>query len=314
MKIVLAGGAGDVGKHLCVYLLKQGHQVTIVDKKAAVFTAVANAEPTVLQADLKDISLLTDIIAGNDIVVNLAWSFSDDPHELFGNDILGHINLVQAAAAARAKRLIYASTAGVYGVPAASAIEETHCCEPAQARKPLYAVAKHCAEQLSAVLGCTYGIPTTILRFWWAFGASISGKHLRELIKLAIANQPIPMVAEAGGTFATMDDIGLAVELAATRPHASGTVYNVGSLYLSWLEIIQVIIDLTGSKSPLQLTPSAEWTGPAFLNETWQLSWSKINRELGYRPLLANTNTRQLFRQALATCVQQVTKTTSSEK
>jgi UDP-glucose 4-epimerase len=314
MKIVLAGGAGDVGKHVCLYLLRQGHQVTIVDKKEAAFTASVGSEPVILKADLSDLPLLTDIIAGNDIVVNLAWSFSDDPHELFDSDILGHINVLQAAAAARAKRLIYASTAGVYGVPGASAIEETHCCHPEQARKPLYSVAKHCAEQLSAVLGCTYGIPTTILRFWWAFGASIAGKHLRELIKLAITSQPISMVAEAGGTFATMDDIGLAVELAATRPHATGTVYNVGSLYLSWLEIIQLIIDITGSKSPLQLTPSAEWTGPAFLNETWQLNCSKAGKELGYRPLLDNTDTKQLFRQALVTCVQQVTKTMSSGK
>lgn len=99
MKIVLAGGAGDVGKHLCVYLLKHGHQVTLFDKEEASFTAIAGTKPAILKADLRDIPRLTDIIAGNDIVVNLAWSFSDDPHELFSSDILGHINLLQAAAA-----------------------------------------------------------------------------------------------------------------------------------------------------------------------------------------------------------------------
>lgn len=306
MRIVLAGGAGDVGMNLAGYLCSQGHQIVILDKKEAQLGGAAVEGVSAHKADISDLALVKDIVTGSDIVVNLAWSFSDDPRVLFAEDIQGHINLLEAAAAAGAKRLVYASTAGVYGVPPAHRVDEEHCCRPTEARKPLYAVAKHCAEQLNLVLGEQYGVPVTIFRFWWAFGDSIGGRHLRDLIKLAAAGQPIRMAAGAGGAFVSMNDLGHAIELAAANRQATGQVYNIGSLFLTWQEIGQLIIELTGSDSLLQLVDTREWDGPAFLKETWKLSWAKATREIGYSPLLDVGKTRGAFRQALANCISSV--------
>jgi UDP-glucose 4-epimerase len=306
MRIVLVGGAGDVGKHVSKFLCKQGHQVVILDKNELHFPWATSHNLTVYKADLTNPHLLKDIFAGSDIVVNLAWSFSDDPRVLFGSDILGHINLLEGASAARVKRVVYTSTSGIYGVPPSHVVDEEFYCHPEQARKPLYAVAKHCAEQLSLVLGQKYKLPTTILRFWWAFGDSIGGKHLRELINLAFSGQPIQMVADAGGTFVSMDDLGYAIDLAAADQQATGKTYNIGSLFLTWQEIGQLIIDLTGSSSPLQFIDSKDWIGPAFLNETWRLSWSKANREIDYHPQLNERNTRVAFRKALTNCIDSI--------
>ncbi|HEY3424941.1 MAG TPA: NAD(P)-dependent oxidoreductase [Negativicutes bacterium] len=306
MRIVLAGGAGDVGQHVGSYLCRQGHQLTILDKKEATFAWAASNNVTVYKGDLTDLHLLKDIVAGSDLVVNLAWSFSDNPHILFESDVSGHINLLEAAAAAQVKRVVYTSTAGVYGVPPSHIVEEDYTCRPDRARKPLYAVAKHCAEQLSLVLEKKYKLPTTILRFWWAFGDSIGGRHLQELIRLALANQPIQMAANAGGTFVRMDDLGYAIELAAADQQLIGKVYNIGSLFLPWPAIGQSIIDLTNSTSPLQLIASKDWVGPAFLNETWQLSWAKATREIGYQPQLSVDNALAAFRKALISCIDSV--------
>jgi nucleoside-diphosphate-sugar epimerase len=196
----------------------------------------------------------------------------------------------------------------VYGVPPSHIVEEDYYCRPDRARKPLYAVAKHCAEQLSLVLEKKYKIPTTILRFWWAFGDSIGGKHLHELIRLALSNQPIQMVADAGGTFVSMDDLGYAIELSAADQQLTGKTYNIGSLFLPWHAIGQSIIDLTSSNSHLQLIASKDWIGPAFLNETWQLSWAKATKEIGYQPQLDVEKARTAFRKALISCIDSVKK------
>jgi nucleoside-diphosphate-sugar epimerase len=104
-----------------------------------------------------------------------------------------------------------------------------------------------------------------------------------------------------------MNDLGAAVELAATRPAAVGNTYNIGSLFLSWEEIGQTIIHLTQSTSRLQLIDAQDWNGPAFLNETWCLSWDKAAKDIGYQPLLGTTGSHAAFRSALAKCISEIT-------
>ena len=70
-----------------------------------------------------------------------------------------------------------------------------------------------------------------------------------------------------------MADLGRAILLAASKPAAAGRIYNVGSLFLSWKEIGDIIIGLTGSSSVIKLISSEQWRGAAFLNEIWDLDW-----------------------------------------
>lgn len=302
MRILLAGGAGDVGKNISEYLCRQGHTLIILDRIEAPF-ALKNVNTTTYKTDLMDLTLLKNIVADIDIVVNLAWSFSDKPELLFNYDIIGHINLLKACADAAVKRYIYTSTAGVYGIPPAGLVDEEYVCRPERARKPLYAIAKHSSEQLCLALGYQHNLPVTVFRFWWAFGNTIGGKHLRELIRLAVTGQTLQMVKGAGGAFVNMNDLGRAIELAATRQEAAGNIYNIASLFLSWEEIGQTIIKLAKSTSSLQLLNAKYWNGPAFLNEIWHLSWDKAAKDLGYSPLLSAADSRVAFCNALANCI-----------
>lgn len=58
----------------------------------------------------------------------------------------------------------------------------------------------------------------------------------------------------------------------------------MGSLFLTWEEVGTMIVHLTESNSSVQLIPPNEWQGPAFLNEFWDLSWEKADRDLGFKP------------------------------
>jgi len=187
----------------------------------------------------------------------------------------------------------------VYGRATVHPVTESHPCLIQEARKPLYGLGKYTAEELCKVYYRDREVPATIFRFWWAFGDTISGRHLRDLVKKALNHQPLEMVRGAGGAFLTMTDLGKAMDLVLTKQGTSGQVYNVGSLFLTWEEIGGMIIRLTNAN---------QWKGPAFLNEVWDLSWDKAERELGYTPEGTREQMRSQLSNALQACVTQVIK------
>jgi len=196
----------------------------------------------------------------------------------------------------------------VYGRASTHPVAESHPCLIQEARKPLYGLGKYTAEELCKVYCRDRKVPATIFRFWWAFGDTISGRHLRDLVKKALSHQPLEMVRGAGGAFLTMTDLGKAIDLVLTKQGSSGQVYNLGSLFLTWQEIGEMIIRLTNSKSSIDLIPSDRWKGPAFLNEVWDLSWEKAERDLGYTPEETRDWMQSQLAKALQSCVSQVIK------
>ena len=307
MKILIVGGAGEVGKYLMKDFSKQGHEVTILDR--AIKTQEMHKLPiTYFQGNLIDGALVDEIAKGKDVIIHLAWSFADEPHTIFEEDIKGHLNLLEAAASSGVKNFIYTSTATVYGRAMLHPVTESHPCLIGDARKPLYALGKYTAEELCRYYHKERGLPVTVFRFWWAFGENIGGRHLRDLIRKSLNSQPLEMVRGAGGAFLTMEDLSRAIASAVAKPTASGQTYNLGSLFLTWEEIGAAIVNLTHSKSSIQLVPSDQWKGPAFLNEVWDLTWDKAKQDLGFEPQHPTENIRSLFVEALRNCIDQVSK------
>jgi nucleoside-diphosphate-sugar epimerase len=307
MKVLIVGGAGDVGKYLIKDFSNQGHEVVVLDR-AIKTEEMERLSITYFEGSLTDGPLVNEAIQGTDVVINLAWSFADEPQVIFGEDIEGHINLLEAASQSGIKSFIYTSTATVYGRAVLHPVTETHPCLIGDARKPLYALGKYTAEELCRYYRKERSLPINIFRFWWAFGENIGGRHLRDLIRKSVNHQPLEMVRGAGGTFVTMTDLGRAITSAIARSTASGQIYNVGSLFLTWEEIGAMIVSLTHSNSPIELVPSDQWKGPAFLNEVWDLNWDKAKYDLGFEPTLPTEKIRSLFIEALRNCVDQVLK------
>ena len=307
MKVLIVGGAGDVGKYLTKDFSNQGHEVVVLDR-AIKTEEMEKLSITYLQGNLMDRTLVSGLVRGMDVIVHLAWSFADEPQVIFGEDIEGHIHLLEAASQSGIKNFIYTSTATVYGRAVLHPVTESHPCLIGDARKPLYALGKYTAEELCRYYHKERNLPVTIYRFWWAFGENIGGRHLRDLIKKSINHQPLGMVRGAGGAFLTMGDLSKAIASAMAAPAASGQTYNLGSLFLTWEEIVVMIVNLTHSKSSVQLVPSDQWKGPAFLNEVWDLSWDKAKQELRFEPQYPTEKTQSLFVEALRNCIDQVSK------
>jgi nucleoside-diphosphate-sugar epimerase len=310
VRVLIVGGAGEVGRYLIKDFTHRGHEVTVLDRVTS--PEIGNLSIHYLQGNLTDAVFVKEAVKGKDAIIHLAWSFADDASTIFGDDIRGHIHLLEAASSSKVQRLIYTSTATVYGRAVVHPVTETHPCMIGEARKPLYALGKYTAEELCMLYDRERKVPVTVFRFWWAFGDSIGGRHLRDLIKKALNNQPLEMVRGAGGAFATMVDLAGAIASAIEKPAASGKIYNVGSLFLTWEEIGEMILRLTRSSSALKFIPSDQWKGPAFLNEVWDLSWDKAKHELNYEPEASTEKMRSLFSDALQNCIAQVRGSPSS--
>jgi UDP-glucose 4-epimerase len=302
----MTGGAGSVGRALTLFFLEKGHTVRVLDKKADQLQSLEHRNLELIKGEIEDPSAVSGAVKGIDVIVHLAWSFSDDPMELLTGDLKGHLLLLDAAAAEKTSHFFYTSTAVVYGKPVKSPVTEEDPCLVEDARKPFYGIAKLTAEKLLLAYFRTKGLPVTIFRFWWSYGEEIGGRHLRDMIKLAQAGEPLMVPKDAGGSFLHFDDLTNAIVLALKKPKTFGEIFNLSTLFLSWEEVARIIIEVTHSSSPLEVIPAKEWRGAPFLADSWELSTEKAERVFGYRPTLHPSEARQRLKEAIARCYENI--------
>jgi UDP-glucose 4-epimerase len=249
---------------------------------------------------VEDAGTVAETTCGAEVIIHLAWSFSDDPLVLLEQDLRGHLLLLDAARLQGVRHFVYTSTAVVYGKPARVPIDEDHPLRVLEARKPAYGMAKEFAEKLTLLAARTEGLPVTILRFWWAFGEEIGGRHLRDMLRTAATGAPNRVPADCGGSFLSMEDLNLAMELILLNPGSFGQTFNLASAYVTWEEVARMVVEATGSSARVEVVPPAEWTGAAFLADRWELDDRRIRERLGFKPSRDPVGVREALRGAIA--------------
>ena len=283
-RILITGGAGSCGMFLTDSLLERGYEVTVLDKDIEPLISVEKDNLTLIQGLLEDRVAVKEAVEGMDAVIHLAWSFSTDPMEVLEQDLKGHINLLEEMAEQKTEHLIYTSTAVVYGKPRYSPIDEDHPLIVEDARKPLYGITKAAAEKLCLLYWKERGLPATVIRFWWAFGDDIGGRHLRQMLQTAADGEPLEFPGDSGGSFLYLKDLYQGVEKCLFAPAAYGQTFNMATVYVTWDEVAGFVREVTGSTSQIRSTPSSEWRGSAFLADPWELDDTLARQLVGYSP------------------------------
>jgi len=310
MRIVVTGGNGSVGRELVPALLASGHHVVALDKATGVLQTISHPELEFHSGGVEDRAVAERACRGAEAIVHLAWSFSDDPRVLLEQDLLGQLVLLDAARTQRVRHFIYTSTAVVYGKPVRAPIDEEHPLRVLEARKPAYGMAKEFAEKLTLLAARTDNLPATILRFWWAFGEEIGGRHLREMLRTAAEGKPLIVPGNCGGSFLSMGDFIRAVECILLDPGSFGQVFNLASLYVTWEEVARMVVGVTGSSAEVKVVPPADWTGAAFLADRWELDDTKLRKTLGFKPGRDPAGVREALRHAIGRTWQQLAQST----
>ncbi len=144
LNVLVTGGAGYIGSHVCVALLEAGHQVTVVDNlcnsSARSMDAVQSVTGRTLnftQMDIRDTTGLVSVMQARsvDVVIHLAGLKAvgesvQSPLAYYSNNVGGTLSLLHAMEATGARRLIFSSSATVYGVPDFLPYTETHPTRP----------------------------------------------------------------------------------------------------------------------------------------------------------------------------------------
>lgn len=261
-RIIVTGGAGFIGRHLCARLLEEGNRVLCIDN---FYTGTRRNIADLMgvpgfQVVAHDVCAPLDLEV--DEIYNLACPASPvhyqfDPVRTVKTNVYGAINALDLAARRRAK-VFQASTSEVYGDPAEHPQSESYWgnVNPI-GRRSCYDEGKRCAETLFFDYWRQYGLSIKVARIFNTYGPYMQegdGRVVSNFIVQALRNQPITLYGDGSQTrsFCYVSDLieGIA-RLMQTPSEVTGPV-NLGNPHeCSMLELARTIKRLVGSRSPI---------------------------------------------------------------
>ncbi len=260
-KVIVTGGAGFIGSNLADELVRWGYQVIILDnlytgKRSNIEPLLKDRKAEFVQGSITNLSLLRKLFSGVDYVFHQAAIPSvprsiKNPKASHNVNITGTLNVLLAARDEGVKKVVYASSAAVYGdSPTLPKVED-------MTPNPLspYAVTKLMGEYYCEVFHNIYGLNTICLRYFNVYGPrqdpnSQYAAVIPKFIDNLLAGKP-PVIfgdGEQSRDFAFVGDVAEANILAA-ESQATG-VFNIGSsIRVTINQLTQMIIKLVGNSA-----------------------------------------------------------------
>lgn len=261
-RILVTGGAGFLGSHLCKRLIQEGHEVLCVDN---FFTGRRQNIHELL--DHKNFELLRHditfpLFVEVDEIYNLACPASPvhyqfDPVQTTKTSVVGAINMLGLAKRLKI-RILQASTSEVYGDPSIHPQPESYCgnVNPIGPRA-CYDEGKRCAETLFFDYHRQHGLDIKVIRIFNTYGPNMQpndGRVVSNFILQALRNEPITIYGDGSQTrsFCYVDDLIEGMYRLMQSPKGITGPINVGNpVETTMLELAQTIIQLTASQSEL---------------------------------------------------------------
>jgi len=302
MRILVTGGAGFIGSHLCERLIDDGHNVTVLDNFSTGHESnLANLKGvegfTLIEGSILDLNLLTGLINEAEYVFHLAaavgvFNIVNNPLASLLTNIRGTENILEAAHATNTP-VFLTSSSEVYGKNISDSLKETDdriLGSPVTLRWS-YSEAKAIDESLAYAYFIEKKLETRIVRFFNTVGPRQLGAYgmvVPRFVKSALSNQPITIYGDGNQTrcFAHVDDVIDAVVAIAFAANTIGKVINIGNDFeISINGLAQKIITHTDSKSKIVYVPYEEAYGDGFEDMERRVpNIDLINKLVGWKP------------------------------
>lgn len=310
MKVLVCGGAGYIGSHMVRYLVALGHNVVVFDNLSTGHREAISAV-TLVEGDLLDPAALKTLFAEHrfDAVMHfcalsLVGLSVAEPYLYYQNNVTGTLNLLQAMRATGVGRLVFSSTAAVFGNPDTDLIDETH---PARPINP-YGASKLMVERMLSDAAHAYGLRSVALRYFNAAGADPSGAigeshepetHLiPNVLRAALGNSGALKVF--GDDYATRDgtcvrdyvhvnDLALAhlKAIQFMEDHDGAHLFNLGNGQgFTVLEVIEAARSITGADIAFERVERRAGDPPVLV-----ASSAKARELLGWMPTYTDIGT-----------------------
>jgi len=237
MKVLVTGGAGFIGSNLVRLLLENGHEVHVIDSLASGYRMNLLDVPVsrFIVGDVRDTSLLDTAMAGTEVVFHLAASVGnarsiDHPFVDATMNVIGTLNVLGAMRRHGLRKIVFSSSAGIFGELKTLPIREDHPCEPDSP----YGATKLCAEKLCLAYAKLHRIEAVCLRYFNVYGVhqrfDAYGNVIPIFAQRLIFGQPITIFGDGEQTrdFINVADVARANLAAGVNKGVSGA-FNLGS-------------------------------------------------------------------------------------
>ena len=302
MRVLVTGGAGYIGSVVVEELLRDGHEVVVYDNLAKGHRESVPADIRFIEEDLLRTHPLAEALRVNEVeaVIHMAadslvGESVQKPQKYYRTNVTGGLSLLEAMKQSDVKRLVFSSTAAVYGEPEKQPIEENDATNPTNP----YGETKLAFEQALRWYEQAHGIRYASLRYFNAAGATERcgewhdpETHLIPLV-LQVAIGQRPHLDIYGDDYPTRDGTCLrdyvhVVDLARAHILALGildersAIYNLGCGGEGYTvrDVINVAMKVTGREIPTRIVARRAGDPPVLI-----ASSSRIKSELGWSPM-----------------------------
>lgn len=287
---LVTGGAGFIGSHLVRFLLPHGRVRVLDDLSSGRLENLREVLPQIefVRGSVTDSALVAEVVDGCEVVFHLAAQVSvpyslEAPNETFEVNMLGTQYVLEAARRAGVKRVVFASSAAVYGDAPRLPKRETMRPQPISP----YAWTKWYGELLCRDYCRVYGVPTVCLRFFNVYGPRQNPRSqyaavVPRWVEAALTGKPPILYGDGKQVrdFIYIDDLLQGIWLSAHHPRAVGEVYNLasGQRHTLW-DLLHAIGEAVGR--PLQ--PLLEPPRAGDIRRSYA-DIRKIQAHLGFQP------------------------------
>lgn len=239
--VLVTGGAGFIGSHLVDQLVESGHSVTVIDNFSTgrpENLAHQKGNIRLIEADISSFDAIAAHFRGQNIVFHIA-ALADivpsivNPRGYYASNVLGTMNVAEAARLAKVQKFVYAASSSCYGIPPKE-FYPTPETAPANPQYP-YALTKYLGEQTALHWGQVYDLPVVSLRFFNVYGprsrtSGTYGAVFGVFLAQKLDGKPYTVVGDGNQTrdFVYVTDVAGALVTAGFSP-ARNEVFNVGT-------------------------------------------------------------------------------------
>jgi UDP-glucose 4-epimerase len=313
MRILVTGGAGFIGSHLCGRLLKDGHRVDVIDNLSTgslknIHEFRLNEDFLFVNDSVLNENMMYTLIDKCEMIYHLAASVGvrlivDEPVRTIETNIRG-TEVVLEIAKKFGKRVVLTSTSEVYGKNGNVPFKEEDDCLLGSTKFSRWSYA--CSKAIDEFLGLAYhrqfGLPVLIVRLFNTVGERQTGQYgmvIPRFVRAALLGEPLTVYGDGKQTrcFGYVSDVIDGMLALANDSTAYGDVYNIGSTEeISIENLAKMIKRMTGSSSQLQYIPYEQAYGTAFDDMQRRVpSLEKIARQVGYSPKTTLKETLQII-------------------
>jgi UDP-glucuronate decarboxylase len=300
MKIVVTGGAGFLGSHLCTRLIEEGHEVWCVDNLLTGYRKNISRleEKNNFHFIEKDVCEDLPDLPKIDQVYHLASPASPNIHspksyhvlafETMQVNTIGTRKMAELALANKAT-LLFASTSEIYGDPLEHPQKETYNGNVSTTGpRSVYDEAKRFGETIVAAFVRSRGLDGRIVRIFNTYGpgmAADDGRVITEFVSAARKNEPLKIFGDGSQTrsFCFVSDLIKGLVMVMNQPGITGEIFNLGNPgEFTIRQLADLVVRMCGSKSPIVTKDPLPTDDP----QRRRPDISKIKSALGWEPVV----------------------------